>query len=296
MTALIKVPFHGAELALINQDGEPYVPMKPIVEGIGLAWQVQHRKMTEGRFKSSITEMVIQVDGDTQKRPYTCLHLRKLPGWLMSIHPNKVAPELREKIIAYQNECDDVLWSYWNDGQAVNPRAAQPKPEFPQGAFKEFQFTRVELVKTIADMTEHSLRIASLLGLQDNQGRFYADKLVKRQIGIGPMELLELPALTSAQANLAFSPQQLGARFKMSAQTFNKLLMRCGFQTKAPEGESPAWRSTPKGDPFCSYEDTGRQHNSGAPVQVLRWKESVLDEIKKSANELDGMLKSVVRG
>ena len=56
---------------------------------------------------------------DGKQREMTCLPLRKLPGWLMSIYPNKVRPELRDGIIAYQNECDDVLWSYWNEGIAV---------------------------------------------------------------------------------------------------------------------------------------------------------------------------------
>ncbi|MNF49278.1 hypothetical protein D3C84_305460 [compost metagenome] len=37
----------------------------------------------------------------------------------MSIHPNKVKPELRGGIIAYQNECDDALWAYWNEGMAI---------------------------------------------------------------------------------------------------------------------------------------------------------------------------------
>ncbi|MFB8828338.1 KilA-N domain-containing protein [Azotobacter sp. CWF10] len=109
--------------------------------------------------------------------------------------------------------------------------------EFSQGAFREFQFTRLELVKTVADMTEQSLRLANLLGLRDNQGRFYADKLVKRQIGIGPIELLGLPSLPAAEVDLTLSPQQLGARFNMSARTFNSLLMRCGFQFKAPAGK-----------------------------------------------------------
>ncbi|NHN78444.1 KilA-N domain-containing protein [Azotobacter chroococcum] len=168
--------------------------------------------------------------------------------------------------------------------------------EFSQGAFREFQFTRLELVKTVADMTEHSLRLANLLGLRDNQGRFYADKLVKRQIGIGPIELLGLPSLPAAEVDLTLSPQQLGARFNMSARTFNSLLMRCGFQFKAPAGESPAWRPTPKGEPHCAYEDTGRQHNDGAPVRVLRWKESLLDELRKAATELGGLLKPVARG
>ncbi|MFJ2456735.1 phage antirepressor N-terminal domain-containing protein [Pseudomonas protegens] len=112
------VPFRQKELLLAKQDGIPFVPMKPIVEGMGLAWQVQHRKLQSGRFASTVTEMVIVAE-DGKQREMTCLPLRKLSGWLMSIHPNKVRPELRDSIIAYQNECDDALWAYWNDGIAV---------------------------------------------------------------------------------------------------------------------------------------------------------------------------------
>ena len=112
------IPFRQKELLLVGNAGEPFVPMKPVVEGMGLAWQSQHRKLMAGRFASTITEMVIVAQGGKQ-REMTCLPLRKLTGWLMSIHPNKVRPALREGIIAYQNECDDVLWAYWNEGAAV---------------------------------------------------------------------------------------------------------------------------------------------------------------------------------
>ncbi|MFJ3372817.1 phage antirepressor N-terminal domain-containing protein [Pseudomonas sp. NPDC086251] len=80
-----------------------------------------------GRFASTITEMVI-VAADGKQRQMTCLPLRKLTGWLMSIHPNKVKPELREGIIAYQNECDDALWAYWND-QRLSVATPQSTPE-----------------------------------------------------------------------------------------------------------------------------------------------------------------------
>jgi hypothetical protein len=29
-------------------------------------------------------------------------------------------------LIEYQNECDDALWQYWNDGHAVNQRSQPP--------------------------------------------------------------------------------------------------------------------------------------------------------------------------
>lgn len=51
-----------------------------------------------------------------------CLALRKLNGWLQTISPNKVKPEIRETVIQYQEECDDVLYEYWTNGQVTNPR------------------------------------------------------------------------------------------------------------------------------------------------------------------------------
>jgi hypothetical protein len=118
------VPFRSTKLLLVDYDGVPFVPMKPVVEGMGLTWQSQHVKLSSGRFKTCITEIVIQLPGDSQRRSVTCLPLRKLTGWLMSIHPGKVREALRDGIIAYQNECDDALWAYWSDGHAVNHRGA----------------------------------------------------------------------------------------------------------------------------------------------------------------------------
>lgn len=112
------IPFRQKELLLIDNAGEPFVPMKPVVEGMGLAWQVQHRKLMAGRFASVIT-MMVTTGADGKRYEMACLPLRKLAGWLMSIHASKVRPELREGVIAYQNECDDVLWSYWNEGIAI---------------------------------------------------------------------------------------------------------------------------------------------------------------------------------
>lgn len=118
MQTSIIIPFRQSKLLLVNHEGQPFVPMKPVVDGMGLSWQGQHAKLSSGRLTSTIKEILIVAE-DGKQRQMTCLPLRKLPGWLMSIHPNKVRPELRDNIIAYQNECDDVLWSYWNDGMVV---------------------------------------------------------------------------------------------------------------------------------------------------------------------------------
>lgn len=115
----INVPFHGDNLYLVNFNGEPHVPMKPVVEGMGLAWQPQHEKL-KTRFNKGITEIVIPTKGGEQSM--TCLAFRKFAGWLHTINVGKVRPELREKVACYQDECDDVLYQYWTKGEVKNQR------------------------------------------------------------------------------------------------------------------------------------------------------------------------------
>lgn len=116
----IAVPFHSNELLVVEYNNQPYTPMKPIVEGMGLAWQAQYDKLKQ-RFSSVIME-IMTTGKDGKSYNMICLPLKKLFGWLMTISPNKVKPELRDTVIMYQNECDDVLWDYWTKGQAINSR------------------------------------------------------------------------------------------------------------------------------------------------------------------------------
>ncbi len=139
---VITAPFHGTQLYVVEHEGQPYTPMKPIVEGMGLTWQPQHRKLTAERFSTCVTEMVIQVPGDDQSRSVTCMSLRKLPGWLMGIETGKIkSPQVRARVIQYQNECDDALWKYWNDGVAVrDPKPDGSKRSNPQDRLPLYHF------------------------------------------------------------------------------------------------------------------------------------------------------------
>ncbi|EFF6053081.1 phage antirepressor Ant, partial [Escherichia coli] len=109
-------------LFLVGINNEPYVPMKPVVEGMGMVWAAQFVKLKQ-RFAKGISEIEIPSAGG--KQLMTCLAFRKFAAWLSSIQPNKVRPEIREKVIQYQEECDDVLYEYWTKGHVVNPRKAK---------------------------------------------------------------------------------------------------------------------------------------------------------------------------
>jgi len=122
-TRAITVPFHGADLYVVEHESQPYTPMKPIITGMGLTWHGQHAKIKTNARRWGVLELRIPSSGGLQDM--LCMPLRKLPGWLSGIEAGKVKnAEARAKVVEYQNECDDVLWQYWNDGIAINPRAA----------------------------------------------------------------------------------------------------------------------------------------------------------------------------
>ncbi|WP_423854284.1 phage antirepressor N-terminal domain-containing protein [Acinetobacter guillouiae] len=120
----ITVPFHNAELFLVEHNGQPYTPLRQVVQGMGLDWASQFTKIKQ-KFATCVVEITMQILGDDQVRSHTCIPVRKLPAWLYSVNPNKVKPELRDTVIKYQEECDDVLWDYWAKGQAINPRTTK---------------------------------------------------------------------------------------------------------------------------------------------------------------------------
>lgn len=172
----INVPFHGNNLYVVNYNGEPYVPMKPIVEGMGLTWQSQFEKLKQ-RFSKGITEIVIPSKGGEQSM--ICLALRKLAGWLHTISPNKVKPEIRDKVIQYQEECDDVLYEYWTTGEV---KKKETSPTVFNGLFPEngrilitFKNNRIDRADVVSE-NEHLLSLDSFLEIANRNGYLVINK------------------------------------------------------------------------------------------------------------------------
>ncbi len=46
---LSPVQFHSSTIFVVTHKGEPYAPIKPILEDMGLNWQSQQAKLTANR-------------------------------------------------------------------------------------------------------------------------------------------------------------------------------------------------------------------------------------------------------
>lgn len=127
MCELSPVTFHGDTIFCLDYQGQPFTPMKPIVENMGLDWSAQAAKFRANKERWTVV-IITTVAQNGSEREMLCMPVRKLPSYLNSINPRKVAPELRAKIELYQAESDDALWNYWMNGRAERPTPS-PSPD-----------------------------------------------------------------------------------------------------------------------------------------------------------------------
>lgn len=170
MCQLFPVSFHGDTIFCVDNSGEPFVPMRPIVENLGMDWARQSTKLNANKVRWNVG-MMPTVAQDGKEREMLCLPLRKLPAWLASINPKKVKPELRAKIELYQNECDDALWDYWMNGKAERKENPEPETDVLPALG---QMIIQALVRNIADryqgIDQRSVNMRVWMGLRNHFG------------------------------------------------------------------------------------------------------------------------------
>lgn len=90
-----------------------YVPIKPICDAIGIDARAQRAKLQEDDFFSSTGVIITSVAADEKEREMYAIRLRDVYGWLATINPGKVAPEVRETVTRYRRECYNVLYEHF---------------------------------------------------------------------------------------------------------------------------------------------------------------------------------------
>lgn len=104
---------NGVDIVTVNQDGETYVPIKPICQALGIDFSAQYNKLQSDETLSSTIAIIAMVGADNKEREMVCLAVKFIYGWLFTINPGKVAPEAREAVTRYRRECYDVLYDHF---------------------------------------------------------------------------------------------------------------------------------------------------------------------------------------
>ena len=94
--------FHGSRLATFEKDGERWVALRPIVEGMGISWSGQRTKIEADGDRFNRAD-ICTVGADGRRREMLCIPLRRYPMWLATINPAKIPnPAVRQRVELFQ--------------------------------------------------------------------------------------------------------------------------------------------------------------------------------------------------
>lgn len=105
----IHVRFKNWDLVawLGSQDSDAMVAVRPIAEAIGVDIRGQAKKIqTDPRFSWG---HMSSTGSDGKRYEMLCLPVKQLSGWLYGINANKVKPELKNKLMQFQEDCQMAI-------------------------------------------------------------------------------------------------------------------------------------------------------------------------------------------
>lgn len=116
-----QVLFYEDEITavLVQSEGAPqvFVPLRPLCEQLGVTWPSQLNRINRDPVLSQKVRGVFVTNTRGGRQEMSCLPLDYLNGWLFGINANRVNPEIRDRLIRYQEECYRVLAEAFREGQ-----------------------------------------------------------------------------------------------------------------------------------------------------------------------------------
>jgi len=146
--AHVSVPGTATTIQATLVDGQPYVALRPACEALGIDFATQFRKVKSRSWATTVEMTMVAADG--KLRAMTMVDRRTLTMWLATLSENKVDPNIRGTVVAFQREAADALDAYFHEGGAVNPGA-----------------TAEQLGRLIEDATAQAGLLQNLKGIVD---------------------------------------------------------------------------------------------------------------------------------
>jgi hypothetical protein len=113
---LVQVEFKSNKIEVVEES--QLVVVKDICISIGVDPKRQISKINSD---CSFDSQLIKANTNGGIQEVFCIPLSQLNGWLFSINPNKVKPEVKQKLIDYKKECFNVLFNHFNPNHQAEP-------------------------------------------------------------------------------------------------------------------------------------------------------------------------------
>ena len=123
-----QIEFQGSEITAVlvqDENGREniYIPLKPLVEGMGLNWSGQRQRIQKNLVLSEVCRSV----GVTHSEPnrtrninMLCIPISHLNGFLFGVNANRVRTEIRPLIVQYQEHCYELLFNAFNGTESMH--------------------------------------------------------------------------------------------------------------------------------------------------------------------------------
>lgn len=103
----------------IISTNEGMIPVKPICEALGIAYQPQMQKLKEDEDLSSVVTLSMITGSDGKQYEMVCLPCEYIYGWLFTINPKNVKPEAKDSVRKYRMECYQALYKHFFERQKI---------------------------------------------------------------------------------------------------------------------------------------------------------------------------------
>jgi|GEM_PF-4671536 len=116
------VDFLGRQINyVLDSDGNPYVPFKWLCEILGI--NHNEKRMEAKSCVGFNSKMLSFKDEDGRRRRMFCLPLEQIYFWIYRVDPNTVRPEIKERLVAYQEESSPALRHIRQYGLDFDPQS-----------------------------------------------------------------------------------------------------------------------------------------------------------------------------
>lgn len=103
---------NNVEIVVI-ENGEKRIPVKPICEALGVAFEPQFTKLKTDPILSSVVMLSVTTGADGKQYEMVTIPFKYVFGWLFRIDSRNVKPEAKETVLKYQIECYDALYNHF---------------------------------------------------------------------------------------------------------------------------------------------------------------------------------------
>lgn len=105
---------NNTDVQVVENESGRFIPVKPICQLLGIDYEAQRVRFESDEILNQLPFLQRAVAADGKEREMLCIPYKYIFGWLFKIDTSRINETARPAVIAYQRECYDVLFEYYN--------------------------------------------------------------------------------------------------------------------------------------------------------------------------------------